>query len=993
MSTRFALALLALVAAAAPARALDCPTCTPELAAMLADPGLPDGARLPVLFRMAEQPDLDALVGERDTKAAILPVLVPALEKAAHDSQSRCLGAGCCARPSLMAELDAAGAANVRSYWLPNAVRAELPKAAVAACARRADVSLVHYDGARDAAVPRAENAVPFDSLTAIDLAPAHARGTGAGTVIGIVGTGVDASHPALAAGALRFADGRYVWKDAVAGAPVPYDDVGEGTHLAGVTMAVAPDARWMACKAIERSAVHVSTLKSRLYDCLEWMLHPDPAVPVDPAQVPDVVLTAVFFDDPGACDPYLLDVVRVLRAAHVVPVFPSGHDTIAGLPAAAESLPWPASYPEALSVGASSDVEPARLLATSYRGTAGCRKPGDAVPPNLADRSGPQVFAPGVGVVSAWPGGEYRILAGDPEAVAAAHVAGAAALLVGIAPTLAPDQVRDVLQRTAAGYPPGPPEAAPTRAPGLVDVGRAATLDEAVVVAETPPPAGSVTDESVAVSVSVRNTGVTTWVPGVHQLGAVVSDWSPLRVGPWVAPADPSSGGPAPVPPGKTATFRWNALVPHVPGVHPFQWRLLRGDTLLDWPSDAVSVPVAGTDLAIYLGHGPLPSEPGQSGVADVWFRNAGTNTWNVDGLYQLLEADATNWAGTSVPLSYLVEPTVPPGATGTFRVHLSTPGAAGVYDFQWQLAKNHAPLGIYTPNDRIQIAGRDGARLVGFVPPPDEMRVGSAAWTSITLGNTGSSVWGPGYCLKGAEAWFWSTPDVCLGASEFVAPGQSRIFPLVPIAPDAPQRQSLTYRLHDAAGVPFGDVAYATVGIPWDFDARRDFTAAPGIWGYRYWHFRYQSLIGAVWFKMSWAGDGWATGDAAVWAGAMHPGRGFIAGRFWKSPVNGTVRVSGQVSRRSPTGCGDGVGFTLSQNDRMPLYFARIRSDDWSAKTFSLGFDVAVNDTIRALVSPWNDDACDATNLDLLVQVLPPPWVGPMPVVHPVDDLMWEP
>jgi hypothetical protein len=1001
-------ALALLVAAPRPAGAVECPSCSPELAAMLNDPGMPDDQPIPVIFRMAAQLNLAEVVGERDTKEAIVPVLVPALKQLAADTQDLCLGGGCCPRPGLSTELDAVGATGKRSYWLPNALAADVPKRAVASCAGRADVAAADYDAMRERAAAGSTSATPFDSLAAINLAPAHALGTGAGTVVGIVGTGVDAAHPALAPNGLRRADDTWVWKDAVAGEPVPYDDIGEGTHLAGVavgrppggglvtSVGVAPDARWIACKAVSRSAVHVNTLKSRVYDCLQWMLHPDEPGPVDPAHVPDVVLAAIFFDDPGFCDTYLLDVIRTLRAARIVPVVPSGHDTIAGLPAAPESLSWPASYPEAFGVGASTDDAPGpspwALLATSYRGTAGCRKPTDLVPPNLPARYGPQVAAPGVNVSSAWPGGGYRILTGDPEAVAAAHVAGAAALLRSIAPTLHPDHVRDVLQRTADGYPPGPPVAAPMHLPGRLNVGRAATLEEAVLASQVPPPSSSVTDSRVEASVSMRNTGVTTWVPGVHGLAALTPVWGETRVGQWVEPKDPTTGAPLPVVPGRTATFLWEPIVPHVPGTYGFRWQLARGDMLVNWPTDNVDVRVLGTDLAIYLGRSPSAMNAAACGVADVAFRNAGTNTWGVDGVYQLGEVDSTNWARSP---SYLLEGTVPPGATGTFRVNVCAPNVEGLYDFQWRILKNGVPTGIYSANDRIRVIGQDGAALVGFFPPPSEMRAGQPAWVMITLRNSGSTIWGPGYCLKGAEAWFWGTPDVCLPPAERVFPGQEWAFRLGLVAPDGRQRQSFTYRLHNAAGVPFGDAAATTVGMPWDFQASTNWAEAPGVWGHGYWFFRYQDPVSFVWWRLGWASNRWGTGTyAGVWQTWAHPGPNFAVARFWKSPVNGTIRVSGSVSRRNSSNCGDGVTFGIYQNlTATAAWSVRIARNDWSQKPFNVTLNVAVDDSIRFLLREMGNDSCDATNLDPLVQILPPPWVGPIPAPQPVSDPWYEP
>jgi Subtilase family len=993
---RRSLALVALLAA--PVRA---GTLSDELHAMMesADPA----TRIPVVMELAEQVDVAAAVEGLEGKSVRVPVLVDALRAKAAATQD----AGGC-DGGLLSELRAQGpdrARNLRSFWVVNAVAVEATKDVIAACAARPDVGIVVHDRALERAAVAPAAVAGFDVLAAIRAREAQALGTGAGTIVGLIGTGADPLHPALAGGLLARADGSPIWKDAVAGLPAPYDDVGEGTHLLGVAVGrpvggteigVAPGAGWIACKGLTASGGPQGG--ARLLACLQFMLNPDDPGPPDPAHVPDVVLAPWWFDDPGVCDPFLVDRVRVLRAAGILPVFASGHDTVApGTPAPADALPYPASYPEAFSVGASSDTAPAALLPTSYRGAAGCRKPGDEVPPNRPDRWGPQVFAPGVGVLSAWPGGGYRVLEDNPEGVAAAEVAGAAALLLSVAPTLDPDQIEAAIQRTALGYEPGlpPPAPVPAYRAGLLDVLAAVTLEDAAFTAQTSPPPDSVTDTPVAATVTMTNTGVTTWLPGTHALLALAPGWGAERVElPGTVPCDGSS---APVLPGRKATFCWSPVAPHLPGAYAFQWRMANGAVPFGEASERVTVPVVGTDVAIYQGRTLSPLVPGGSAWADVSFRNVGTNTWT-RGRYTLGEVDGVGWAPYSVDLLG----DTPPGTVGTFRGFVTAPRIQGTYDFQWVMRKDGVSLGIYTPNERIAIAGVDGATLESFVPAPWEMRAGTSAMTAITFRNTGTNAWTWGYCLRAREWWYWSAAAVCLAPGEVILPGVARTFTGIVTAPDGRERRALAWDLVGPANVPFGSAAVGTVGIPWDIQASVSWSRAPGVQGNGadFWFFRRGVAIG--WAKMVWAGDHWKNaGDplSAVWPASAHPasGPGGVLGRFWKSPVAGRVRVSGVVSRRADHVCGDGVRVRVEWHseqffDAQPLFTTVIPSNDWSPHAFGLTTTVAVNDTIRFVVEPRTDNPCDGTNLDPLVQVLPPDGIGPVPAAQSVNDLAYE-
>ena len=131
--------------------------------------------------------------------------------------------------------------------------------------------------------------------------------------------------------------------------------------------------------------------------------------------------------------------VVQALGAAAragVVPVIAAGNDFA---DFGRGSVSSPGSTPEAITVGA---------VTTTRSGVAGVVASfSSSGPTPLSLRLKPEVSAPGVGILSASPGGGYATLSGT--SMAAPHVAGAAALLLQRHPTWTPAQVKSALAQT----------------------------------------------------------------------------------------------------------------------------------------------------------------------------------------------------------------------------------------------------------------------------------------------------------------------------------------------------------------------------------------------------------------------------------------------------------------------------------------------------------------------------------------------------------------
>ncbi|KAB8195434.1 S8 family serine peptidase [Nonomuraea phyllanthi] len=261
---------------------------------------------------------------------------------------------------------------------------------------------------------------------------------TGQGIVVGNIDSGVDVSHPALAA-AYRGANGdgtvthdhNFYDPTGLCDGPAPCDNFGHGTHTMGTMVGaggigVAPGARWIAAKGCRDFQCAELTLAL----AAQWMLAPteaDGSNP-DPAKRPDI-LNNSWSSGPG--DPWYQDYVREWVAAGIFPAFAVGNDG-----SACGTQHSPGEYPESYAVGAVDQNGDVAWF--SSRGEAG------------SPDSKPDIVAPGQNVRSSTPGGTYQVQNGT--SMATPHVSGAVALMWSAAPALKGDvaATRAILDATA---------------------------------------------------------------------------------------------------------------------------------------------------------------------------------------------------------------------------------------------------------------------------------------------------------------------------------------------------------------------------------------------------------------------------------------------------------------------------------------------------------------------------------------------------------------
>ncbi len=242
---------------------------------------------------------------------------------------------------------------------------------------------------------------------------------TGKGIRVGHLDTGVDGDHPALEGCIAGFAEFDFAG-DRVPRAR-PHDTDEHGTHTAGticggkirgMRIGVAPEAELYSGLVIEGGNALLRVLSG-----MEWLLE---------EQVRILSMSLGF----RGFTPFFRAITQRLRQQNVLPVFAIGNEG----PGTSRS---PGNYSEALSVGAADS----RGHMAYFSSSIVFNRPDEPKQPN--------VVAPGVGVVSAKPGGGGQMM--DGTSMATPHVAGLAALLWQAKPEAAADEIERAIQTTCA--------------------------------------------------------------------------------------------------------------------------------------------------------------------------------------------------------------------------------------------------------------------------------------------------------------------------------------------------------------------------------------------------------------------------------------------------------------------------------------------------------------------------------------------------------------
>jgi subtilisin family serine protease len=225
-----------------------------------------------------------------------------------------------------------------------------------------------------------------------------------------------------------------------------PCDDNNHGTHTMGTmvgeddsnSIGVAPDARWIACRNMDRGWGQPSTYM----ECFEWFLAPYDLDHnnADPTKSPHVINNSWYCSEEEGCNAsnFILmeEIVKNLKASGVVVVVSAGNSGGAGCGSVTGP---PAFFESSFSVGATNRED--NIAGFSSRGP---------VVIDSSFRLKPNVSAPGVGVRSVISGGSFASFNGT--SMAGPHVAGLVGLIISANPSLAGkvEVIEDIIEATA---------------------------------------------------------------------------------------------------------------------------------------------------------------------------------------------------------------------------------------------------------------------------------------------------------------------------------------------------------------------------------------------------------------------------------------------------------------------------------------------------------------------------------------------------------------
>ncbi len=338
-----------------------------------------------------------------------------------------------------------------RPFWVANLIWVRADQAALTELGQRADVAHIAANPPMQVPSPQPQPQLPMTvgwNLTLIHAPDVWALGyTGQDIVVGGQDTGYQWDHPALLNQYRGWngtqADHNYNWHDAIHGLDphntgtnpcgynlvVPCDDQSHGTHTMGIMVGddgagnqigVAPGARWIGCRNMERGWGSPASYT----ECFQWFLAPTDlnGQNPDPSKAPDVINNSwICPPDEGCSDPLILQtIVQNVRAAGIMVVAAAGN---AGPGCGTVNEPA-AIYDATLAVGATDSLN--RIANFSSRGP---------VTVDGSNRMKPNVAAPGVSIRSSVPVNTYSSMSGT--SMASPHAVGVVALVLSAHPEL----------------------------------------------------------------------------------------------------------------------------------------------------------------------------------------------------------------------------------------------------------------------------------------------------------------------------------------------------------------------------------------------------------------------------------------------------------------------------------------------------------------------------------------------------------------------------
>ena len=269
---------------------------------------------------------------------------------------------------------------------------------------------------------------------------------------------------------------------------------------------------------------------------------------------------------------------------------------------------------------------------------------------------------------------------------------------------------------------------------------------DNSVFVSQSVP-SPMVPGQVYAVSVTMQNTGTTTWSEAnLFRLGYALTgqNWGIASARVLIPAADS-------VAPGATYTFNFNVTAPTTAGIYNFQWRTVHDGVVWFGPlTPNVAVAVNGVnDAQLVSQFVPATMVPGLGYTALVTLKNTGNTTWS-PGAYYLGSMNAQDNTTWGLNRAELVLP-VAVGESVILDFHVTAPTSAGTYNFQWQMTQRGTRFGPLTTNVPVSVSSAGNAAYVSQ-SVPSSMVPGQTYAVSVTMQNTGGSTWSPGTYYLGS-------------------------------------------------------------------------------------------------------------------------------------------------------------------------------------------------------------------------------------------------
>lgn len=615
--------------------------------------------------------------------------------------------------------------------------------------------------------------------------------------IVAVIDTGVDAGHPDLAGVVLPGVTILSAQSSGCAADAIATDDNSHGTHVAGIIAAdanngigiagVAPNARILPIKALDCTG---SGSESDIAQAITYAVDHG-------ARVINISLGS-------SSDSATLEAAVQYATAHNVLIVAAVGNCGASAANSSRCLytanlaEYPGASPGVLGVGATSTDDSIATFSTQ----------------------GPQVAvsAPGVRIVSTTPryptyqsarGTTLSYAAFSGTSQATPFVAGAAALLLGIDPTLTAQLVADRLKTSADDL--GVPGTDVAYGAGRIDLARAvtATLPTFSAKYDTSFTTRAATSGSRYVAkVAVTNTSQATWPASGSTPVRLSYHWADAT-GATVVWDGVRTDLPADLPAGATIAVNMNIVAPPTSGTYTLRIDLVRDGVA--WFSQR-GVPTGDVVVAVGSGLGATYATAATTATfftaapapLSVTLTNTGTQPWLAGGpqpvhlSYHWIRGDGTVavWDGLRAPP---FASDVLAGQSTTVQLPVAAPPALGAYTLRLDLVQE----GVAWFSGQ-GIAPRDIAYLVTtgyaatYVVPPSIPALLPGERTSVKVGltNTGAVAWASGgtnpvhlaaHVVDGTNAIsIWDGQRTSF--ADDIAPGISGTFSVAVDAPLAP-------------------------------------------------------------------------------------------------------------------------------------------------------------------------------------------------------------